>query len=197
MHFTIRPWMSPMLAGAMLLGVAASAQANLVTNGGFETGDFTGWTLAGNTGFTGIDGDAHSGNFAAFLGAVGSNTLLSQTLATTTGASYTLTFFLANDGGSPNNFSVSFDGQNLVGGGSPGLPIVNGPGFPYTEYSFNVTALDNAAVLQFQDRQDPAFWHLDDVSVTPNQAVPEPATLTIFGSALAGLAFIRRRRKAA
>jgi hypothetical protein len=40
------------------LGFAVAGPANaaeLVTNGSFETGDFTGWTLAGNTGFTGVE----------------------------------------------------------------------------------------------------------------------------------------------
>lgn len=43
-----------------------------ITNGGFETGDFTGWTLGGNTGYTGVTGSyAHSGNFGAYFGAGG------------------------------------------------------------------------------------------------------------------------------
>ena len=32
---------------AFLFGGTAAAQANLLTNGGFETGDFTGWTVEG------------------------------------------------------------------------------------------------------------------------------------------------------
>ena len=48
---------------------AGAAQANLVTNPGFETGDFTGWALSGDTTFTGVDGfSPHSGSFGAFLG---------------------------------------------------------------------------------------------------------------------------------
>jgi len=43
---------------------------NLVANCGFETGDFTGWTLAGNTGGTLISGPpwSHSGKFGGELG---------------------------------------------------------------------------------------------------------------------------------
>ena len=33
---------------------AGAAQANIVTNPGFETGDFTGWTLSGDTTFTSL-----------------------------------------------------------------------------------------------------------------------------------------------
>ena len=34
---------------------AGAAQANIVTNPGFETGDFTGWTLSGDTSFTFVE----------------------------------------------------------------------------------------------------------------------------------------------
>src|ERR1700730_10015968 len=82
-----------------LFGIALCASAipidNIVTNGGFETGDFTGWTQSGNTGFTGVDTDsAHSGNFGAFSGPTGSEGFLSQTLNTVAGMAYDLSFFL-------------------------------------------------------------------------------------------------------
>src|SRR5271154_972373 len=59
---------------------------NLVTNCGFETGDFTGWSLSGNDvpselnnlygveGVDPLDGIApHSGNFQVFIGDLESN----------------------------------------------------------------------------------------------------------------------------
>src|SRR5262249_25131594 len=58
-------------------GVVGAA-GNLV-NGGFETGDFTGWDLSGNTGFTGVSAiNPHSGTYAAFLGPIGSLGFLCQ-----------------------------------------------------------------------------------------------------------------------
>ena len=56
------------------------AAGNLVTNPGFEKGDFTGWTLAGNAPhntvveMAGFDSwNPHSGTFFAALGAAGSD----------------------------------------------------------------------------------------------------------------------------
>src|SRR5689334_4677324 len=58
-----------LLAGALLLGMAGRANANLVANGDFETGDFTGWAQFGDTSFSGVDGTApQAGSFAAFFG---------------------------------------------------------------------------------------------------------------------------------
>ena len=36
------------LVAGILLSFAQPISANLIANGGFETGDFTGWTLTGN-----------------------------------------------------------------------------------------------------------------------------------------------------
>src|SRR5215472_12516355 len=61
---------------------ACQFAGNQVLNCGFETGDFTAWTLTGNTGFTGVTGSPYnySGNFGAFLGPIGSDGFLSQSM---------------------------------------------------------------------------------------------------------------------
>src|SRR4051794_31218171 len=96
-----------MMAVALLLASAAAARANLITNGGFETGDFTGWTQGGNTDNTSVSSnavDVHSGTFGARLGPVGPNGLLSQTLATVVGSTYTIEFWRSYGApGTPND----------------------------------------------------------------------------------------------
>ena len=83
-----------------------SLSLNLVTNGSFEDGNFTGWTLGGNyvlppnntpeIFITSGTGAADSGNYAAGFGSVHTDGTLSQTLQTTAGQQYTLSFWLAN-----------------------------------------------------------------------------------------------------
>ena len=72
-------------AASSPLIVTVNAPVNLVTNGSFETNNFTGWTLGGNYTSTTygqeiyINGEAESGQYAADLGSVGSDGTLSQT----------------------------------------------------------------------------------------------------------------------
>lgn len=152
----------PGILVAALLAVLAPniAHTNLVSNPGFETGNFSGWIQFGNVGFTGVDGLPHSGSFSAFLGPVGSCGFLSQTLAMTPGQRYNLGFFLQNDGFTPNEFQVTWNGSVIS-------DQFNLPAFGYTERDFlNLLATSPTTPLVFGFRNDPGFLHLDDIAVT-------------------------------
>jgi hypothetical protein len=179
--------------------LAAGAQANAVFNGGFETGDLTGWTLTNSSQFDAVcqPGEqigaaycmVNSGDYAMSFGHDGGVTTLSQVLATTPGASYDLDFYLAND--NPRDvgvttFDVLWDGVDVYSLSSPQ------PSFSYTPISLDVAATSNSTTLSFLAQQDPSQWFLDDVSV---QGVPEPATMLTVGLTLIAAGLARRRRR--
>src|SRR4029077_21228295 len=147
------------------------------------------WTQGGNLGFTGVDGTAHTGSFAALLGPIGSDGSLTQNVATTLGGIYVLDYWLANDGGTPRDFSVKWGGVTILGS-----ILLNPPGFDYTEYTFTVVGLAGTTALEFDFRQDPAFFHLDDVSVA---AAPDSgSTAMVLGGVMLLVGILRWRIKA-
>jgi hypothetical protein len=159
---------NPMAAPYTTTFTVAATTGNLIVNGGFETGDFTGWTQSGDLSFTAVNGNLpHGGSFAAEMGPTGADGFLSQTFATTPGANYTLDYWL-EDGGGPNDFAAYINGVAI-----PGSVFVNDPGFAYTEFTFVFTASGPSTTLAFGFLQVPAYWHLDDVSVVPGPA-PAP-----------------------
>jgi len=160
--------------GAVTLPFTLLAGQSLVQNGGFETGDFTGWTLNGNSAYnfvttsSTISGVVHSGSYGAALGQYGSLAYLYQTLATSPGQNYLLSLWLDNPnnsyGATPNQFLVQWDGTTLF----------NRTNIPYTAWTnlqFIVTATSTSTVLQFGSEDTPWYLGLDDISVTP---VPVP-----------------------
>jgi hypothetical protein len=144
---------------------------NLIVNGDFESGSFSpGWTQSGNTGATGVDGgNVHSGNFAAFLGPVGSDGFIAQTFGTSAGSTYVLDYWLEHDGGSPSDFYAQIDGATVAGS-----RLDNPPAFAYTEYTFTFVAAGPTTELKFGFREDPTYFHLDDVSVSRAPGPPSP-----------------------
>jgi hypothetical protein len=130
----------------LLVGSQTPVKANLIVNGGFETGDFSGWTTipAASGSFLVVDGYApHTGNYAADFGAAGPLVdSIAQTLATTAGRSYVIDYWLTNNRGNTNLFEVSWGGTVI-----PGSVISDSPGFAYTGFTFTVAATASSTVV--------------------------------------------------
>jgi subtilase family serine protease len=159
----------------------------IVQNGGFEIGDFTGWTLSGanasnfNLVASGFPISAHSGTYVAVLGEIGSLATLSQTLPTQPGQSYLLSAWLENSTNKNNTPTQQFL-VNWNTNAPATRTIFNQTytaAFGWTNILLRVTAAGTSTVLQFQARNDPSNFGLDDVAVTP---IPTPKLQTIAGS---------------
>ena len=187
----------PSVIGAKIPSSCDAIPGNLVANCGFETESFTGWTeipATSGSDFT-VENDAHSGNFAAFFGAIipPFEDTISQSIPTIAGDAYSVSFFLMNEEGTPNQFNAMFGSTNL-------LSLTDSGSFGFTEFTDTIVATGSSTTLSFAAFQVPAHFILDDVSVlpvTPVTAVPEPAALMLLGSALFAFGVTRRRRGAA
>ena len=157
--------LSAWLTAFLFLVFTAPIQAAvpLVQNGGFETGDFSSWTQSGGTDHTYVSSTStyvHSGIYGAELGPISSLGYLSQTLATVPGQTYLLSFWVENFASTNDAFNVAWNGSTLS-------DQTNLPAFGWSNYVFAVTATNTSMVLQFGFYNNPSYFGLDDISVTP------------------------------
>ncbi len=132
---------------------------NLVMNCGFDpTGMFPPWVQSGDLSATAIDAfSAHTGTYGLDAGPVTNLGFITQNIATGDGgAMHHLSFWLANVGGTPNRFQLSWEG-NII------MDERDMPPFDYRRYDFDVFACGNTSELKFGFYQAPTYFHFDDV----------------------------------
>jgi len=202
------------------IGVAVPAHANLLTNGSFEFGNFvpdaqdtmslspgatdmTGWTVQ-NAALAWIGPSnpfgllASDGNYFLDLSGYHDNApyggvLQSQTISTTIGAEYRLTFDIGTD---PQYDTAPVSVQVTAGSASAtftSTPIIPNQWESFT-FDFFATSANTAISLIGQASTDEKYLGLDNVNLI---VVPEPSTLTLLaGPGLLVFAVWRRFRKA-
>lgn len=172
------------LVAALL--VNANANAAIVTNGSFETGDFTGWTTNPvSFPIYIVTSPVANGTYAAQIAGYdsGLNTL-SQTITTTVGQNYLLSFSYYQVMELPNFLGVTWNGASVY---SATNDLVSG----YQGVVATVTGTGSDS-LMFTAYNNPAYTYLDNVTLS---AVPEPATWAMMLVGFGGLGAAMRSRR--
>ena len=166
------------LTGGLVQNVPFTLQTGELPlqNNGFELGNFLGWTVSGNTVGMLVTSNSlyvHSGVYGAQLGPEGTPGYLSQTLATSPGQVYLISFWMENEGVSgPDEFQVDWNGSVV-------FDEINAGMSGWTNLQILVGASGTNSVLQFGARNDNGNFGLDDVAVFQSSVPGTPPTITV------------------
>ena len=156
---------APIITSADALGtLTEDAGPTVAVNGGFETGNLTGWSST-NVSVQNLFLGDQFGNYSAVLAGSG---FLEQDVTTTPGQHYTLSFYVAGDPeASSTSFSAFWDGVPILSLSDVALGLHG--------YTFDVVGdgSDPTTQLFFDFSGDGNGLLADQVSITPT---PGPAT---------------------
>lgn len=202
------------VVSAVILSSSA-ASAAIITNGGFETGNFSGWTV--NTGAsspypqvvigynqgggypTGAFGEPipaapGGGNYGAYFVSDTSIQSISQSISLLAGTSYSVSFDIyAPKNGTHNFFDATL--QSATDGNLSPLFTAKTLGSGWVHYTANFIA--SAGPYSFSLDYAPggvaaADFVVDNINIA---AVPEPATWGMMIIGFAGIGFLAYRRR--
>jgi hypothetical protein len=189
---------------AVALSFSGPAQADLLTNGDFETGAFAtvfaGWHSNGSLLEIRISQTfPHTGTFSGELSSSPFDPnppALFQFIPAGPGEKFNLSFFAADNFGSPDDvLTVRFGGFPI--GTITGDQVAGA-------YHLETFTIDGPYLIQmgfvelaFRGINGVGSWFIDDVSLTQVPSVPIPAALPLFATGLGALGLLgwRRRRK--
>jgi hypothetical protein len=153
----------------------------------------------GSNSALGLANFANTGQQAVVLDYGGTTDILSQTLATTGGQSYAITFYVSDDTGG-NDLMASFGSITLFDGTTAQTGIGS-----YNLFSYTATAASSSTILSFSGLFTDTVGIgtiLDDVSVVPvpgggMSTAPEPGVGVLLAGGLAILGAFRSIRRRA
>lgn len=196
------------IAAALLFLNTSLAQANLITNGSFETGtdpgnystllpgsnDIDGWAIeSGSIDYIGSYWTAAQGARSIDMSGNGHGSI-SQILSTTPGYKYAVEFSLAanpDSGGSPFKLMEVTTGainQHYFVAINQGRPL------DWIDYAFFFTANSSSTKLTFTSLENSAWGPaLDNVRVSVN-STPIPPAVFLLATGLIGLFGIKRKK---
>jgi glucuronoarabinoxylan endo-1,4-beta-xylanase len=170
------------LAFFVLWARSAAAQANLLTNPGFETGNTTGWFPFGSPTLTAENTVVHSGNYACavttrtatYMGAAQSLLGLLQS-----GQTYNVSAWVMLDGGSSQTMQLTL--QDTVGSSTTYTEIASGTvtsgGWTQLSGTYTYTGSGSDSALNFYIEMPSSTtnsYYLDDVDFAEGIMVTNP-----------------------